>query len=563
MVKHKQRWALVGVMVVAIALRFYQLSQVPDSLYWDEVAILADAKTVAATGHDIHNQTWWQAIFPSYGDYKLPIYIWLTTLVVKLFGVSQWAVRLPSALAGVGTVWLAGLLAHELFTKFNQDKKQKDKKQKDKKHRWQLLTMLVVAISPWSILFSRTGFEGHLAQLFLGGSVYLVVRAARAKTKSSWWWLIGASLLGALATYTYFSVRFVWPLVYLATLICLQFKQKIIKFVLPLAVFLLALLPLWRSPHYAASEQFRYSTDSVLRNEARVLKQNQYRAMAGNTWLDRLSFHRHLLFIKDLATNYADNLSLNFLFLEGDPNLRHGTGEHGLFLLCFLPFFLVGFYQLFTDKKRILVLLVTWWLVALAPASVPNQTPHALRSLNALLPLSLIIGYGLQTTVSHLAEKLNKKYAVILLVLILGLSLSFSYHYFTQYKIDSSSAFQGGYRQLAELIEEKGNQASQIKILTFDDRFYLWLLAFTNLTPQEIQAIPRQSRQSFKLEEKQVVAQFENQNQAVEQTLWVGSKNQVEAKFSQTEADWWQEVASLDQKKAYILALKKEQENHD
>src|SRR3972149_8796774 len=85
---------------LAVLLRFYQLGAVPVSLYWDETAMLVDARSVAATGRDMYGNSWLQAIYPSYGDYKLPVYIWLASLSVKVFGASEWALRLPSATAG-------------------------------------------------------------------------------------------------------------------------------------------------------------------------------------------------------------------------------------------------------------------------------------------------------------------------------------------------------------------------------------------------------------------------------------------------------------------------------
>jgi hypothetical protein len=56
----------------AAFIRAWQLGSIPVSLYWDEVAMLADARVVAETGKDIHGLPTTHFIFPSYGDYKLP-----------------------------------------------------------------------------------------------------------------------------------------------------------------------------------------------------------------------------------------------------------------------------------------------------------------------------------------------------------------------------------------------------------------------------------------------------------------------------------------------------------
>jgi 4-amino-4-deoxy-L-arabinose transferase-like glycosyltransferase len=143
----------------------------------------------------------WQTIFPSYGDYKLPVYIWLATVSLKLFGVSAWAYDCP-AILGVASILLSGGLVKEFLKKYQPT--------------WQvealsLFTGLVVAISPWSIQFSRTAFEGHSGQFFLGLSVYFWLLGRRRPL-----WLGLSGLIGAVAVYCYYSVRFVWPLVLIA-----------------------------------------------------------------------------------------------------------------------------------------------------------------------------------------------------------------------------------------------------------------------------------------------------------------------------------------------------------
>jgi len=56
-------WVLV--LILGFSLRFWRLGLVPVGTYWDETAIWLDAKTLASTGHDIHGNTIFQAIFPS------------------------------------------------------------------------------------------------------------------------------------------------------------------------------------------------------------------------------------------------------------------------------------------------------------------------------------------------------------------------------------------------------------------------------------------------------------------------------------------------------------------
>ena len=89
---------IIGLVILA---EFWQLGKNPVALYWDELAIGIDAYSVAQTGKDIYGHNRLQAIYPSYGDYKAPVAIWLTSLSVKFLGLSEFSVRLPFFLASL------------------------------------------------------------------------------------------------------------------------------------------------------------------------------------------------------------------------------------------------------------------------------------------------------------------------------------------------------------------------------------------------------------------------------------------------------------------------------
>ena len=330
-------------------------------------------------------------------------------------------------------------------------------------------------------MFARTGFEGHLGQLLMALSIWAALKSHRQSR-----YLYLSVLLAVVATYTYFSVRFVWPVVFVAAqLLWTRLSVKtwlkdlyalLATTVLPVVVFAILLLPMLRSPFYAASNQIRLSADSIFNTHDYPVEANVLRQKAGNQFIDRVIYHRYWLLTRELLRNYADHLNFNFLFLTGDPNLRHGTGEHGLFLLPFLPFLLIGIYRLVSRQPRSLALLIIWWLAALLPASVPETTPHALRSLNALIPISILIGYGLQQSLLMMPK--YRPHLTGLLVLILSLSFySFWHQYLTHYPADSAYEWQEGYQQIAEAILAEKSKVDEIRVEPLA-RLYLWIMAY-------------------------------------------------------------------------------------
>lgn len=493
---------LMGLLAVLITLRFVQLGTIPLSLYWDEAAMLADARILAETGRDMHNRPWNQVLFLSYGDYKLPVYIWMAAISVKLLGVSEFALRLPSALAGIGTIIIAALIAKRIQLFDAQNHKNK---------LFPYATALAIAMSPWAFTFGRTAFEGHLGQFLLALSAYVLL-----SQKNIVFRVLVGTLFGALATYTYFSVRFVWPVVFILILAATAWKElesdsskkrtTILKYALSAFVgvlfFMSLLIPMFRSPVYADSNRFRLGTNSVLNAYDYPLVSNKLREQAGNTILDRVIFHRHLLMLQELARNYADGISLDFLFLHGDSNLRHGTGEHGLFLLPFLIPFVIGLVQALKNNRKAAVILIGWWIISLLPASVPEETPHALRSLNALVPISLLIGMGLAPilevafqSLSQLHKKSREavlyQFGSLAFLCIAGLaSASYLTHYFLVYPVDSALYWQDGYTPLTRELISLRSSVDSIYAPAPDDRFFLWLIAYGDFSAEEIQSTP-------------------------------------------------------------------------
>ena len=115
----KKTLVLLGaVTILAAVLRLYRLGSTPISLEWDEVAIGYDAYSLIKTGRDQFGDLL-PVTFRSLDDYKPPIYEYLTVIPVSVFGLTGFAVRLPSALSGIGMVFLlyffAGILFQNIF----------------------------------------------------------------------------------------------------------------------------------------------------------------------------------------------------------------------------------------------------------------------------------------------------------------------------------------------------------------------------------------------------------------------------------------------------------------
>lgn len=109
--KDHKLWILI---LLSFLIRTIYINSFPPALNWDEVSHGYNAYSILNTGKDEWGVNF-PTIFRAYGDYKLPVYIYLTTISELLFGLNAFAVRFVSVLAGVGIVIFGYLLGKKLW----------------------------------------------------------------------------------------------------------------------------------------------------------------------------------------------------------------------------------------------------------------------------------------------------------------------------------------------------------------------------------------------------------------------------------------------------------------
>ena len=202
-VEHKIILLLSLIFFLAFALRFYKLGEIPLGLNNDETAIGYNAYSIEQTGRDEYG-TFMPIYFRSFGDYKLPVYVYMATLSEKVFGVNAFAVRFSSMFFGVLTTLSLFFLIKNL----------------SKRSDLALLTSFLWAVNPWNIFFSRIGFEVNVATaLSVLGTLFFV--KAFQKEKVSYLILFLSLIFFIVSLYSYNVARLVSPLI-LGTLIVIN-----------------------------------------------------------------------------------------------------------------------------------------------------------------------------------------------------------------------------------------------------------------------------------------------------------------------------------------------------
>ena len=439
----KNNILFIIVLFIASVLRFVAIDKYPPSLNWDEVSHGFNAYSLLKTGEDE-----WGSIFPTifraYGDYKLPFYIYLTAISEFLFGVNEFAVRFPSVLSGIFSVFFTYLLVNELFRQRFGEKPA-------------VLASLLVAVEPWSLFLSRGAFEANLALAFFTAGYYFFVKGLK-KPKS----LILNSIFFGLTVWTYNSYRIFTPIFLI--ILCLIYRSELLKilkskrklfygFVFLTLVFLIPMFYQLVNP----VGQARYSNVTIL-DEGAIAQINQLR----NGGCPRLYCNKLTYFVPRFVTNYLSHISGNFLFFKSGNHYQFSVPGHGVIYPLNIIFFLIGIFALIRERFKNAAVLLFWFFISFIPSSLTREAPHVLRSITVLPTPMIITSIGLYSSYTWFRLKFSKvkspKAMIIVLIYLAFLMLSvFRYLriYFTSYTQDYSWAWQYGYKQIVGLVKQK------------------------------------------------------------------------------------------------------------
>ena len=484
---------LLTILLVAAALRLYQLGQNPPSLDWDEASIGYNAYSILKTGKDEYGNSFPIAI-RSFNDYKPPLYTYAAVSSIAVFGLTEFAVRFPSALAGILTVLVTYFLVKELFT-INKTIKQFNN------IAIAALAALLLAISPWHLQFSRVAFEANLALFFFTLAMYLFLKWLRSAKAV---FLFGSSIAFASTMYTYHSARAVVPAFIL--LMALIFRKLLVQrwkeIGLGFIVGLFLMVPIALT-FIRGSAQARFSVVSVFTNpgiytqeQERLERQAEYRTEDSDRGSIFAPFHqRSLVFTTIIVEGYLKHFNFDFLFLRGDGIGRHSAVGMGLLYLWEFPFLLYGLYTMIKDKWSGMKLIFPWLAVAPLASALTTQAPHAVRALLMLPVLQIITAYG----IIH-ALRILKKNRYVSVFIGLLVCINFVYYlnlYYIHTPIERSHDWQYGYKEMVEIVTSLGDDAETVIVTQRYDQPYIFFLFYDKTDPSYYQSVAESGAAGF------------------------------------------------------------------
>ncbi len=451
---------ILFIVVFAGILRFWHLTQVPPALNSDEVAIGYNAYSILTTGRDEYG-TPYPTLFRSFDDYKMPVYVYLVAGSMKLFGFGDFAVRFPSALFGTLTIFVTYLLVRILF----------------KKESLAVAAAFLLAVSPWAIHFSRSGYEANVAVFFIVLGVYLFLKQR--------WWLLVSSLSLSVAIWTYLTPRIFVPLLALGLGVIYRkelWKQK--YFVLG-AIFI-AIVFLWPIARMTISPegQMRAAGVSAFANPD-DRKRYAVRSLLDTTSGQKLFTvfdNRRISYVITFLRGYFAHFDPNFLFLDKSIE-KYRAPDAGLLYLFELPLLFIGGYMLIRNRSKSTSAIFWWMIVSPVAAACTLQLPHPVRTLVFLPTFQIVSAVGLVM----IWNRLSRIRSIVVFVIFVSV-VYYLHQYFTFLPVEDASHWYVGRSEMTAKIATYEKSYDKIIVSNALDFPYIFYLYYRPVQPALYQA---------------------------------------------------------------------------
>ncbi|HCC84085.1 MAG TPA: hypothetical protein DEP87_00135 [Candidatus Pacebacteria bacterium] len=455
--------------ILAIGLRFWQLDTLPSQLNRDEAALGYNAFLLVQTGQDEWGKPW-PLVLESFGDYKLPGYVWLVAIAGQIFGWHDWVVRLPSAAAGS---LLPGLIYIWL----------KNLKKADSAALW---AALLTAVLPVSWFYSRMGFEANLALSFL--VIWLILVAKKATSYSQVWLDVGLIFGAALLILTYNTPLLLLPfiLIYLPWLWGFENWKNWWR-------TWLWLLVITGSGFYGLATLFGQKSAITLFSDPSVWNNFVTQRQAARGILTHLTSNWYVYLAEQILWRWWRTWSPEFLVLRGGTHPWHALPGAGHIFWIHYVFGISGFLVLglgkicnqLTKLKDCLRLPEIWLafltIISLIPAMITIDAPHATRSLLFLVLLAVWAGLMIDWFLNRFQS--YKKIILGLIGLILILEIGrYGLNYFKSFP-NQQDVFQPGLNQVIQTLDRDYPQ-TPIAVVGDGYAYVLWAW-YSQLSPRD------------------------------------------------------------------------------
>lgn len=456
--------ALLLITLLAGFLRIYRLGEIPVGFHIDEASLGYNGYSMLKTGRDEHGNT-----FPLYidmfGDNRPSGYHYLTIVPIAIFGLSEFATRLPGALFGTISV----LAFFILVMSITHDKK------------ISLIASLLLAISPWHIVSSRASAESIVALFFILSGFGFILQSLYGQSIRV---LIIGFISLAVSFQLYHTPRVFVPLM-VACIAAVVLKNhqnyhrrfKIAGLVSCLTLGSLALFLVFG----VSGGTGRFSQVSIFGfPQTRLVMEEQFRedGVMGTPLFAVRAFHNKITnYFFTFVSNYTDYFTGKFLFIEGGKPPWYKIPNMGLLYLVELPFIIVGAAYLLTQKKIMLKFPLVWLALAPVVASITtDDIPNIQRSMVLFPMLELIAVFGIVQ---------SKRYiGALFIIFIFASNATYFFHQYIVHGSSHQTLYRfNGFKEMVLAIQQEYDRVDRIVMTKTGGGIYPHVLFFAKYDP--------------------------------------------------------------------------------
>lgn len=400
----KHRWIVFFlILCIGIILRFYKLGEIPSGFHADEAAFGYNAYSILQTGKDEYGNSF-PLILKSFGDYKGALYSYFTIPFIAFFGLTEWAVRIPTALCGVCMVALVYGLTRIITRRVDIA----------------LLAMFFAAVGSMSVLLSRVQSDPFVSVFFTVLGIYgFFLWAEKKKYRylilCLFSWVIGMFIntLPRLFLPVFFPLLLWWE----KDRVWRFHKREIVAACLVVYVSVLALFINASTVRLGQISVF-HTKEVILPLEEKIREDGVAHAPFIAT---RVFHNKPVEYMRYLAHAWSQYLSFDFLFYGSGEPKRERIPDMGVLLFVQLPFFIIGCYKIIRKRIKWGICCILWViLVPILLSFASDETPNIHRFFLADIPIILIVSYGILESFVYV-KGIWKKVAIIVLVgLVVG-----------------------------------------------------------------------------------------------------------------------------------------------
>lgn len=384
----KKLLPIIIILLLALALRTYRLTDIPPGLTHDEANHGREAIEILDGVLRYY--------FPlNYGSE--PLYSYIVAGSMALLGEGLFALRIVNVLAG-----LAAIAAMALWTKRAFDQSTA------------LITAALIAISFWPLASSRESLRAGMLPLFMVIAIWFfwqIIFPQQATTEKSagnssvkkkrrrlTWLVIGFALSIVITLHIYLAARVAWLLfpAYLIYLVIVHrpiFRRSWRPVVIGLLLAGLLSIPMFVFLANNPESQTRLS-----------MLGSTFQQISTGNW-------------RPLVQNMAEAL-LAFVWPGfGDQFLAYNIPGRPVLDLISAFFFILGILiSLWRWKKPAYAFILLWFVVGIIPSLVTGSTANTTRNLAALPVVYLFPALGILTSFRMLAQRLSLSRRIVVVV---------------------------------------------------------------------------------------------------------------------------------------------------